>query len=147
MTHQPYFTHPRRFPGNVEGPFYTTGTIVCGDSRYVGIASDCLQCLTPEHEAPDLLAPINKSNLNTHFVKQPCNADEVQRACNALRVCCVYALRYGGRDLDVIRQLENSPLYCDYVMDEQGELVLTVGPDGQLLPFAQAIVKSQRSRS
>ena len=147
MTHQPYFTHPRRFPANVEGPFYTTGTVVCGDSRYVGIASDCLQCLTPEHEAPDLLAPINKSNLNTHFVKQPCNADEVQRACNALRVCCVYALRYGGRDLDVIRQLENSPLFCDYILDEQGELVLTVGPDGQLLPFAQAIANAWRFRS
>lgn len=147
MTHQAYFTHPRRFPGNVEGPFYTTGTIVCGDSKYVGITSDCLQCSAPEHEAPDLLAPLNKRNRNTYFVKQPCSADEVQRACNAIRVCCVYALRYGGRDTQIIKQLENSPLYCDYILDDQGELALTVGADGELLAFAQAIVKSKRNRS
>ncbi len=147
MTHEPYFTHPRRFPGNVVGPFYTTGSVVCGDARYVGIASDCLQCLAPEHEAPDLLAPLNRCNRNTYFVKQPCNADEIQRACNALRVCCVYALRYGGLDLDIIRQLENSPLYCDYILDDQGELVLTVGSDGELSEYAQAIVNASRLRS
>ncbi len=147
MTHEPYFTHPRRFPGNVVGPFYTTGSVVCGDARYVGIASDCLQCLAPEHEAPDLLAPLKQCNRNTYFVKQPCNADEIQRACNALRVCCVYALRYGGLDLDIIRQLENSPLYCDYILDDQGELVLTVGSDGELSEYAQAIVNASRLRS
>lgn len=146
MMQQSHFIHPRRFPGNIEGPFYTTGTVVCGDSHCVGVMADCLQCLAPEFEAPDLLAQLNENNLNTYFVKQPCSADEVQRACNAIRSCCVSALRYGGRDWDVIRQLENSPLYCDYILDDQGELVLTVGPDGELLPFAQKIVDSWRNR-
>jgi len=94
--------YPHRFRKNVPGPFYTTG--------------DCLACDTPESEAPDLLAPLSGNNTDTYFVRQPKTADEVERACRALEVCCAAALRYGGTDADIIRRLGNDPLYCDRLL-------------------------------
>jgi hypothetical protein len=44
--------------------FYTTG--------------DCLACDAPEHEAPDLLAPLTGDNCDTYFVQQPTTPDEVE---------------------------------------------------------------------
>jgi len=91
-----------RFRKNVPGPFYTTG--------------DCLACDAPEHEAPDLLAPLIGCNYDTFFVRQPSTPDEVERACRALDVCCVAALRYGGSDPNIIRRLGNEPVYCDRLL-------------------------------
>ena len=82
---------PHRFRKNVPGPFYTTG--------------DCLACDAPEHEAPDLLAPLTGDNYDTYFVRQPVTPDEVERACRALEVCCAAALRYGGTDPNIIAGL------------------------------------------
>ena len=84
------------------GPFYTTG--------------DCMACDAPEHEAPDLLAPLTGNNSDTYFVRQPSTPDEVERACRALEVCCVAALRYGGTDPNIIRRLGNEPDYCDRLL-------------------------------
>ena len=91
-----------RFRKNVPGPFYTTG--------------DCLACGAPEHEAPDLLAPLGRDNYDTYFVRQPATPDEVERACRALEVCCALALRYGGTDPKIIRRLGNEPDYCDRLL-------------------------------
>ena len=95
-----YTSH--RFRKNVRGPFYTTG--------------DCLACDAPEQEARDLLAPLIGCNLDTYFVRQPSTPDEVERACRALEVCCVAALRYGGADPNIIRRLGNDPEYCDRLL-------------------------------
>lgn len=91
-----------RFEKNVPGPFYTTG--------------ECLACDAPEHEAPDLLAPLENDNYDTYFVRQPETPAEVERACRALEVCCVAALRYGGTDPAIIRRLGNDPTYCDHLL-------------------------------
>jgi hypothetical protein len=91
-----------RFRKNVPGPFYTTG--------------DCLACDAPESEAPDLLAPLIGDNGDTYFVRQPTTPDEIERACRALEVCCVAALRYGGTDPNIIRRLGNEPDYCDRLL-------------------------------
>ena len=91
-----------RFRKNVPGPFYTTG--------------DCLACDAPEQEARDLLAPLIGCNFDTYFVRQPLTPEEVERACRALEVCCVAALRYGGTDPDIIRRLGNEPDYCDRLL-------------------------------
>ncbi len=61
------------------------------------------------------------------------------------RVCCVSAVRYGGTDRDIIAKLGNDPAVSDYIVSESGELKCTVGSDGQLLPFAQAIVDAQQA--
>jgi hypothetical protein len=102
--------HPRRCPLNVPGAFYTTG--------------DCLACEAPEAEAPDLLAPLKNGNYTTYFVKQPITPEEVDRACNATRVCCVSDLRYGGTDPEIIQRLGNSADACDFVIRD-GQLVMS----------------------
>jgi hypothetical protein len=91
-----------RFPKNAPGAFYTTGA--------------CLACAAPETEAPDLLAPLNDENYDTYFVRQPSTPDEIERACRAIEVCCVAALRYGGEDPAIVRRLGNRPEYCDRVL-------------------------------
>ena len=91
-----------RFWKNAPGPFYTNGT--------------CLACEAPETEAPDLLAPLTGDNSDTYFVRQPETPEEVERACRALEVCCVVALRYGGTDPEIIRRLGNDPEYCDHLL-------------------------------
>src|SRR5205809_195048 len=106
MDHQ----HARRCPLNVSGSFYTLGT--------------CLACEAPEHEAPDLLAPLGAGNFTTYFIKQPHTADEVERACAAIQSCCVCDLRYGGTDPAIIMRLGNDALCSDYVLRE-GQLMLT----------------------
>lgn len=101
---------------------------------------DCLTCMAPESEAPELLAVINESNSDTYFVRQPSTEDEIDRACMAAKVCCTSALRYGGQDIAIIRKLENSPEYCDYVIDSDGNLLRTLDQNGDLLPFAAKLV-------
>lgn len=93
-----------RCPLNVPGPFYTCG--------------ECLACDAPEAEAPELLAPLTDDNYTTYFVRQPSTPEEVERACNAIRVCCVGDLRYGGTDPGVIEQLGNTADHSDYVLVE-----------------------------
>src|SRR5687768_14251449 len=103
-----YFHHPFRFPGNVEGPFYTTGyqTHATDDPQSPLVwCGECLFCEAPEHEAPELLAPLNDHNIDTYFIRQPASPNELEHACNALKVCCVAALRYGGKDRSIIARL------------------------------------------
>lgn len=89
-----------RFEKNAPWPFYATG--------------GCTACGTPESEAPDLLAPLTEENWDTYFVRQPATPEEIERACCAVEVCCLNALRYGGTDPTVIRRLGNRPDYCDH---------------------------------
>ena len=89
-----HFQNPRRFPKNADGPFYTTGYECNASQDSPAIwCGDCLWCEASEHEAPDLLAPLNDDNLDTHFVRQPQTPEEIERACRAMLVCCVAALR------------------------------------------------------
>lgn len=131
------FHHPRRFLGNAPGPFYTLGE---------GSTADCLACGTPEAAAPELLASAEGENANTYFLRQPSTPEEVEAACQACEVCCVSALRYGGRDLSIIKRLGNNPGLCDFVVDQRGELVATVASSGRLLPeFERSVGGSQRA--
>ena len=91
-----------RLADSAPGPFY--------------VRDECLACGAPEAEAPDLLAPLDDDNLTTYFVRQPETPDEVERACRALEVCCVSALRYRGQDPAIIRRLGNDPQYCDHLL-------------------------------
>ena len=102
------FDHPSRFPKNAPGPFYTIGDQY-DDGSWCG---RCLSCGVPEAEAPSLLAKLADSNGDTYFLKQPVSDEEIKQACRAVEVCCVDALRYGGRDERIIRRL--GPEYCDF---------------------------------
>jgi hypothetical protein len=93
---------PHRIVRNVPGPFYST--------------RGCTACGAPEAEAPDLLAPLDDNNHHTYFIRQPATPDEVERACRAIEVCCLSALRHGGTDSAIIRRLGNRVEYCDHVL-------------------------------
>ena len=106
------YQHPRRFPGNAPGEFYTLGSRhACGTW-----AGDCLACAAPEAEAPDLLASLTEGNYDTYFVRQPMTEAEIEEACGAIEVCCVAALRYAGTDAEIIRRLGNTAEHTDYVL-------------------------------
>ena len=90
---------PTRFAKNAPGAFYTTGL--------------CMQCGAPEDVAPDLLAPLTETNWDTYFVRQPNTAEEVERACRAIEVCCIGTLRYAGSDEAILRRLAARPECCD----------------------------------
>jgi len=106
-----------RCPLNAPGEFYTLG--------------ECLACGAPEAEAPELLAPLTEGNYTTYFVRQPQTREEIERACNAIQVCCVMDLRYSGTDRAIIKRLGNDPLACDYVVRD-GQLVRSAeAPDAE----------------
>ena len=145
-----YFRHPRRFPDNVVGPFYTTGhprgSADDPDSP-LGWCGDCLWCGAPEAEAPTLYAPFDETYTVTYFVRQPSTPEETQGAIASALVCCNGAVRYGGMNPEIIAQLWNNPRYCDYIATESGELKCTVGEDGKLLSFAQAIADKLKAEA
>jgi hypothetical protein len=78
-----------------------------------------MACQGPEHEAPDLLAPLDGRNYTTYFVRQPQTPEEIERACRAVEFCCVADLRYSGTDPVVIARLGNDPMYCDHLLDAE----------------------------
>ncbi len=95
----------QRCPKNVPGDFYTTG--------------ECLACGLPEHEAPECLAPLDDTNYETYFIRQPATSEEVERVCSAAEVCCVDAIRYCGADAAIRARL--GPRYCDEQDEERRE--------------------------
>jgi hypothetical protein len=115
-----YFKHPDRFPKNAQGPFYTLGH----KRENEAWCGQCLSCAIPEAEAPSLLAPLTDENSDTYFLRQPETDEEIEQACSAIEVCCVDALRYGGRDPKILARLQRSGC-CDYLLQQNGSTTLT----------------------
>jgi hypothetical protein len=63
----------------------------------------CIACHAPEHEAPDLMS--SDAAEHCYFNRQPKTPDELQRAIMAVAVGCRGAVRYGGQDQHIIKQL------------------------------------------
>ena len=93
-----------RHPDNANGDFY----VEC---------DSCISCEAPYREAPDLMGRPGSSanNYGCFFRKQPSTADELDRACSAVMVSCVEAVRYTGNDPEVLRTLYDHGAYssCD----------------------------------
>src|SRR5882672_2277680 len=94
---------PQRVPQNAPGDFYVQ-------------ANRCTRCCMPHHEAPDLMNDPDAPFEECYFRRQPQTPDEVVQAMNAICVSEVCALRYGGRDPEIIRQV--GPGQSDYSLDE-----------------------------
>ena len=139
-----YFGHPCRFPKNADGPFYTTGHVsrtFDNPETPPEMRGNCLWCGAPEAEAPELFAPFDDTYEDTYFIRQPVTAEETARAIRAVQVCCIRAVRYGGKDREIIARLGNDPAVCDFVVNDSGDLIGTVDTEGGLLPFAQMIAE------
>ncbi len=135
-----WYEHPRRFPKNASGPFYTLGT--CHKGKWSG---DCLWCQAPEAEAPELLAPIDEQNVDTYFVRQPATPEEIEYACRAIEVCCVSALRYGGTDPAIIQRLGNRTDHCDYILiNGKPTLITNLPRRRKLLRWFVSLLKALR---
>jgi len=106
----------KRDPRNAPGPFYAVEKL-------------CLSCGLPEDEAPDLLANLKETGGDTYFVKQPTTPEEVERACAALDVCCVKALRYAGDDPAIIQRLQKWSAECCDASEGKQQLKATRLPD------------------
>jgi hypothetical protein len=102
-----FHIHPLRFPKNVDGPFYTLG----GQRDDGSWCGECMSCGVPEDIAPSLLAPLSDGNCDTYFIRQPETEEEIDMACNAIKSCCVSALRYGGNDPEILAKLTEED--CD----------------------------------
>ena len=85
--------HRERDPLSAPGPFYV--------ERHC-----CVSCLAPEAEAPDLMS-FDQAEGSCYFRRQPSTPEELERAIRAVCVSCVGAVRYGGRDPEVLRRLED----------------------------------------
>lgn len=93
-----------RHPENVVGDFY----VEC---------DSCVSCEAPYHEAPDLMGRPGSSekNYGCFFRRQPLTPDQIDRACSAVMVSCVEAVRYAGNDPEILRTLYDRGAYssCD----------------------------------
>ncbi len=107
-----------RYPLNVDGDFYTTGSKDC-DGNWHG---DCLDCGLPEDSAPELFAPMDDDHIATYFIRQPVTQEELQQAITSTEVCCTDAIRYGGKNRKVLSQLH--PDVCDYRVNMLGVVVI-----------------------
>jgi hypothetical protein len=105
-----WFVHPSRAKENVDGPFYA-----------VAIGCDC-GCMLPESIAPDLLGTLGRPSYQTYFRRQPETPDEIDRACEAIEICPIHDLRYGGKDPAILKRLPESQ--CDFRLLEDGRVEL-----------------------
>jgi hypothetical protein len=99
----------QRHPANAPGDFY-----VAVDS--------CIACQAPEHEAPDLMDHALAADGCYHcfFRKQPATPEERERAIRAVWVGCCGAVRYGGKDSDILQALQryDVTIACDYPLEK-----------------------------
>lgn len=84
----------RPCPGNSPGPFYV-------------VDNGCLMCQAPLAEAPDLMDAQGEPGYTHHcrFHRQPATEAELDRAIDAVRVCCTEAVRYAGNDKEILDRI------------------------------------------
>ena len=80
------------YPLNVPGDFYVENGM-------------CIACSAPEPEAPDLMSHDETNHHHCYFKCQPQTSAEIEKAIRAVRVGCCGAVRYGGHDPQIIKQL------------------------------------------
>jgi hypothetical protein len=106
-----YYVSKQRAKENVDGPFYT-----------IDMGCDC-GCLLPEAEAPELLKTTDDRRHLTYFFKQPSTEIELSHAINAVNVCPIHDVRYGGKDPRIIKRIDLDQ--SDYILNKSGEVVLS----------------------
>ena len=102
-------------PDNAPGDFY----VEC---------DSCISCEAPYQEAPDLMGRPGSSPRNggCYFGRQPTTWQEIERACEAVAVSCVEAVRYKGRDRNILSKLYQLGAYssCDVLPTDDEKLII-----------------------
>src|SRR5258708_199660 len=81
---------PQRHPQNVDGPFYV-------------VNGECISCGAPEMHAPNLMS--HDGNAYCFFTRQPATVEETNEAILGTWASCCGALRYGGKNREVLIRL------------------------------------------
>jgi hypothetical protein len=89
---------------NVEGPFYVAN-------------EECMSCGAPEAQAPELMSHDEAGHC--FFAAQPSTAKQTTDAILALATSCCGAVRYRGREAEIIRRIAElgEGETCDYPLD------------------------------
>ncbi|HBN77625.1 MAG TPA: hypothetical protein DD473_17800 [Planctomycetaceae bacterium] len=97
-------------PDNVTGDFY----VEC---------DSCIACEAPYNEAPDLMARpyTSERDHGCYFRRNPTTHDEIERACMAVSVSCVKAVRYRGNNPAILNYLyhQGAITSCDVAYKRQ----------------------------
>lgn len=109
-----YSPHPPH-PDNAIGDFYVE-------------RDSCVSCEAPHAEAPDLMGLPGSSarDCGCYFRRQPSTPEEVERACDAVMVSCVEAVRYAGNDRNILSKLYQRGAYssCDVSPSDLEQVVI-----------------------
>jgi hypothetical protein len=104
---------------NAAGPFYV-------------VHERCIACQAPESEAPDLMTHDEGEEIGyqCYFKKQPTTPEQLDQAINAVIVSCCGAVRYAGRDPEILKRIcdprwEPYAIQCDALLDPETR---SVGP-------------------
>lgn len=89
---------PIPYPRNAPGDFYVEDGC-------------CIDCGVPEAAAPDLIRR-DEDGAHCYFKRQPVSAEEVDQAIEAINVACCAALRYGGKDPQILHRIDLDQ--CDH---------------------------------
>lgn len=69
------------------------------------ITGECMSCMIPEAEAPDLIG-YNNDEGHCYLKKQPIDEREIQQAISVFEVSCCDAQRYRGTNSSIIKRLK-----------------------------------------
>lgn len=72
------------------------------DGDFIVEDENCMRCCLPETEAPDLM---KSDDTSCYFKKQPKTPAETERAIGAINISCCGAVRYIGKDKDIINKI------------------------------------------
>lgn len=92
----------KRHSKNAPGPFYV-------------VQGECISCRTPESVAGGLMSYDEGRDNGCFFVRQPVDESETSAAVLAVQASCCGAVRYGGKDPEILRRL--AALDCSYQLD------------------------------
>jgi hypothetical protein len=81
---------------------------------------ECISCGALESQAPTLISH-DEEGIQRFFVRQPSTKAETDAAILALNVSCCGALRYGGRDRELLIRLAElgESHCCDHKLDDE----------------------------
>ena len=105
-----YFINPDRAIENIDGPFYT-----------IDFRCDCA-CELPEREAPELMRMTEDRRYQSYFYKQPVTALEIAHAIEAVNICPIHDIRYGGKDPEIIKRIDSGQ--ADFKIFKNGQIGL-----------------------
>lgn len=73
---------------------------------FIVVDGECMLCLLPELEAPELM---QSDDVSCYFIRQPKSSIEIEMAISAIAVSCYSAVMYVGSNKDIIEKLKANP--------------------------------------